>query len=95
MMERKRQSYDQLCAVTQKREREISSLETTLADLRKEGVAMGLTEFPKEEERMESIESISTRRIYCKHTVPPPLPFPPASTHTHTNPSAHVVTSCA
>ena len=69
VLEQKRHDYDQLKYQLKKQKTLLAQLETELEDLRKDGKALGLDEYPDEKERLKPVKEISTRPVFTKHTV--------------------------
>ena len=68
LFEQKRHLHDQIHHLVEKKTREVAQLQLQLADLNKDGAALGLEEYPDDSERLEAVKIISNRKLYCKHT---------------------------
>lgn len=69
VLEIKRNEYDRVHFQLRAKKKELAEMELKLADLSKDGAALGLDEYPNESERLRPVKAISTRPVFTKHTV--------------------------
>lgn len=69
VLETKRNEYDRTHFQLQQKQKELAELQLQLGDLAKDGAALGLDEYPDEQQRLAAIKSISNRKVFTKHTV--------------------------
>ena len=67
-VEARRVEHDRTQYKAKVQARELEKLKLLLADLKKNGHALGLDEYPDESERMRPVKCISNRPVYSKHT---------------------------
>ena len=69
VVDEKRAECDKLQFTLIKKRADLEKAKLVLEDLKKEANALGLNEYPREEDRLCPVTSISRRPVYTKHTV--------------------------